>query len=196
MELRKYSFDAFVNLPDEERIMYQTVGLLLRADTEHTKEHPRYEWRSVLHWEWGRVKEAQWIFSQSDLTYEQLLEGLAVITKPHDVQLLTEINWYKQQVWIDVFKFYNFVQAALKEATTMEVNALSYDADDANIEEAVEPLNKYGHFATLHALTKGDMTKFELWERMPYMQVFTFLRYEKEKAEVDKKVFKILNKSR
>lgn len=196
MELQQYKFETFVALPDEDRIFYQSIGLLLKADTAHTQAHPEYEWRNFRQWEWGKVKEAQWLFSQPDINYDQLIEGLAVILKTPDVHIETKKTWLKGESWINVFKFYNFVQDSLKEVTKMEVNFLSYEAEDANIQEAVEPLNKYGHFATLHALTKGDMTKFEEWERMTYMNVFTFLRYEKEKAEVDKKIFNILNKQR
>ena len=179
MELYKYTFEYFTTeLSEEDFTLYYSVGMLL--------PYENYDLPGYMEWEWGKVKEAQYIFSQKDLSLYDMCRALAIVKGCKAEDLL-------QWVWFDVFKLYKFVIKELTEVNNLETANLAYEPDDLNVVELSEPLNKFGHFGTLMAITNNDLTKFEAYEWKPYREVFTALFYLKTQSDVREKIEKYYN---
>ena len=134
------SFAEFTELDDEIRMQYQAIGELL----------PPTSWGvgKIGQMEWGKVKEVQYIYSNPNLTYNDVVNALS-ITSGIDSENIC------RKTWVDVWKFHNFVYGEIERISKMESDYLSYDLTGAEA-SALEPLSKFGYFATLHGLAKGD----------------------------------------
>ena len=168
------SFAEFIELDDTTRTYYQTVGALL----------PPTSWNvgKIGQMEWGKVKEIQFIYSSPNLTYNDLTKVLSIASGEEEKNIC-------RKTWVDVWKFHNFVYKEIERISEMEANYLSYDLTGAEA-SALEPLGKFGHFATLHGLAGGDPLKMGDIEKLKYDFVFTFLYYEKLKFEAEEKIIK------
>jgi hypothetical protein len=88
---------------------------------------------------------------------------------------------------ITIIEFYgiiNYIKSELIEITNMEINELSDDSFDINVEavNAKERMGKYG-CVTIDSLAKEDILRWVEIEKLPYMTVFTKLRMDNEKQK-------------
>jgi hypothetical protein len=67
----------------------------------------------------------------------------------------------------------NYIKSELIEITNMEINELSDDSFDINVEAvAKERMGKYGVLNTIDSLAKEDILRWVEIEKLPYMTVF------------------------
>lgn len=183
MELLACSFREFTEFDHEQREMYQTVGMLL--------EPKDLGIGSLRDKPWGTVKEIQWLYSQPDMTYHSLIYGLALYMQGEEsfIETIAEYKWFK------VWEIYNYVVKELKYISEVEQKFLNFETPERE-NDILEPLSSYGFFSTLDGLAGGDLTKYDEIEKKPWELVFTKLRYDKDKSEVEQKLIKLHNNGR
>jgi len=178
-ELNKYTFAEFIALPQEERDLYKSFGLHLKAVDPTTKP--------INEWEWSKVKQIQTIVNQPSLSYNDLAEVVALTSeKPQDEVL--------QMLWYEVFPIYNF---ATKEIATVnkQEQALAYEPDAKELSAGIDAYQQFSWFATLNRLSGGDPLKYDAIGKQPYAVIFSTLLLQKTDREFEKALIRLNNPS-
>lgn len=94
---------------------------------------------------------------------------------------------------LTITKFYgiiNYIKEDLIALSYMEMNELSDDSFDINLESinANGRMAKFGVLNTIDSLAKEDILRWEEIEKLPYMTVFTKLMMDKEKADIQREL--------
>ena len=67
------------------------------------------------------------------------------------------------------------------------------EPDDNEIAAGIAKIQRFGFFATLHALAKGDPLKYNRILRQPAIDIYTTLLLEKTEREYSKELQRIEN---
>jgi hypothetical protein len=146
--------------------------------------NPIYKWykrkpktldiKAVKDLSFGDVATIRSNFSEASI--ENIIEAVQMVV---DISAKSILN-------ITIIEFYgiiNYIKSELIEITNMEINELSDDSFDINVEavNAKERMGKYGVLNTIDSLAKEDILRWVEIEKLPYMTVFTKLRMDNEK---------------
>lgn len=97
---------------------------------------------------------------------------------------------------IDFYSILSGIKEEVIEISNMEQNELI--SDDSNWEyeqvNSNQRLAKFGILNTINSLANDDVTKWEVIENLNYMVVFTKLKMDKERAQINKEVNELLRK--
>ncbi|MEW5675554.1 hypothetical protein ABGT15_04515 [Flavobacterium enshiense] len=87
----------------------------------------------------------------------------------------------------------NFMKEDLIQLANMEINELSDDSFDMNLESvnAKGRMARFGVLNTIDSLAKEDILRWEEIEKLPYMTVFTKLLMDKEKNDIQRELAEI-----
>ncbi|MCG2611513.1 hypothetical protein LZZ90_08330 [Flavobacterium sp. SM15] len=118
--------------------------------------------------------------------FESVIEGMKLVTGLSEKQIFD----------FTITKFYgiiNHIQKELIDISNMEIDALSDDSFDINLESvnAKGRMAKFGVLNIIDSLAKEDVTKWIEIEKLPYMTVFSKLLMDKEKANIQKELDEI-----
>ena len=76
----------------------------------------------------------------------------------------------------------------------IENKELQSEYETTQIQAGVKELSQFGNFSTIDSLADGNVLNYDAVTNLPYIVIFTKLRYEKIKNNYYKKLQKILNK--
>jgi hypothetical protein len=107
------------------------------------------------------------MLQQSEVIFEASIENII-----EAVQMVVDIS--AKSILKHIIEFYgiiNYIKSELIEITNMEINELSDDSFDINVEavNAKERMGKYGVLNTIDSLAKEDILRWVEIEKLPYM---------------------------
>lgn len=92
----------------------------------------------------------------------------------------------------------NGITQQLLDISNMEINELTDDNYDPQLEsiKAYERMSKFGAFNTIDSLAKEDILKWQEIEKLPYWLVFTKLKMDKERNDINRELQEIEKRKR
>ena len=129
-----------------------------------------------------------WSFTWSDIislrasiTEENLYDVLQIVygISENEFATLDLFNAYAAYKWI-IEQF--------KEIVELEIDKLSSDHSEIEMEAGVEDLQDFGYYVALDGLTKGDLDKNESYLLKPYSTIFRKLCLDKKRYEITKSI--------
>jgi hypothetical protein len=99
----------------------------------------------------------------SEASIENIIEAVQMVVDISAKSILKHI--------IEFYGIINYIKSELIEITNMEINELSDDSFDINVEavNAKERMGKYGVLNTIDSLAKEDILRWVEIEKLPYM---------------------------
>jgi len=174
-ELYDYTYEQFINLPNDERELYKAYGLHAKPRNPNTKE--------PLEWQWGKVKQIMDLVGKESMSWEELTEVIMLASEKERTEVM-------QMKWHQVLKYYTFVVATVKMLAERE-KQLSYEPDAKEMLAGVEErYSKFGWFATLYRLSGGDPLKYDEIGKQAYSVIFATLLLQKTDIEYNKALMK------
>lgn len=195
-----YKLKDFLRLSDINLIINYMIVLDLLKPLKSI-ENPRFrKWKL-----WAKKEPKQLVVkAPSELSFADVTnirnhfnEG-SVNGIIESVQLVTGLN-EKEILNLTITKFYgiiNYIKEDLIALSNMEMNELSDDSFDINLESinANGRMSKFGVLNMIDSLAKEDVLRWSEIEKLPYMTVFTKLRMDKEKADIQSELAEIQKK--
>ncbi|MEC4050655.1 hypothetical protein OX284_014545 [Flavobacterium sp. SUN046] len=129
-----------------------------------------------------------WSYTWSDIislrasiTDENLYDVLNIVygISENDFATLDLFNAYAAYKWV-VEQF--------KEIVELEIEKLSSDHSELEIESGAEDLQDFGYYVALDGLTKGDLDKNDSYLMKPYSMIFRKLCLDKKRYEITKTI--------
>lgn len=161
-EFKLISFREFLYLDPPVMQQYENTGLLLKPDNWGVSD--------VLKWDFLTVKETQ-IALDVNPSYETIIRIIQDLTGYRTEKILDKL-------WIDVFKFFKFVQKSIERVNELE-KKLEYEPDAAEENAGIEMFNQFGYFVTIDRLAGGDPLKYDAIGKMEYSVIFSKLLLNK-----------------
>jgi len=134
----------------------------------------------------GAVKDFQFKMNQG-ITISDLIDFIVLLTG----QTIKQVCNYKIT---DLIHCNGYVKNQIEFINSLEETNLISPYDPIADEADVSRFNKFGYIVQLDSLAGGDLTKYEGIRAMPYIDCFTKLLLEKERAEFMEQVNKIRTK--
>jgi hypothetical protein len=196
--LENYKLIDFIQVKDETLLQDYLVVLELLEPLK-VINNPIYKWykrkpktldiKAVKDLSFGDVATIRSNFSEASI--ENIIEAVQMVV---DISAKAILN-------ITIIEFYgiiNYIKSELIEITNMEINELSDDSFDINVEavNAKERMGKYGVLNTIDSLAKEDILRWVEIEKLPYMTVFTKLRMDNEKAKIAQEIAELQRKNK
>jgi hypothetical protein len=120
-------------------------------------------------------------FNSNDI--ERVIECVELITGLKKNQILS----------FTITTFYGIINGIgqqLIEISNKEINELTDDNNDPQLEsiKAYERMARFGTFNTIDSLAKEDVLKWQEIEKLPYWLVFTKLKMDKERNDINREL--------
>jgi hypothetical protein len=194
--LENYKLVDFIQVKDET-LLQDYLFILELLEPLKVINNPIYKWykrkpktldiKAVKDLSFGDVATIRSNFSEASI--ENIIEAVQMVV---DISAKSILN-------ITIIEFYgiiNYIKSELIEITNMEINELSDDSFDINVEavNAKERMGKYGVLNTIDSLAKEDILRWVEIEKLPYMTVFTKLRMDNEKAKIAQEIAELQRK--
>jgi hypothetical protein len=114
------------------------------------------------------------------------------------IKLVTGLK-YKHILNFTITDFYgiiSYIKSELIEITNMEINELTDDSFDINVESvnAKERMSKFKELNVIDSLAKEDLLRWGEIEKLPYLTVFTKLRMDNEKNKIQSEISELQRK--
>jgi hypothetical protein len=196
--LENYKLVDFIQVKDET-LLQDYLFILELLEPLKVINNPIYKWykrkpktldiKAVKDLSFGDVATIRSNFSEASI--ENIIEAVQMVV---DISAKSILN-------ITIIEFYgiiNYIKSELIEITNMEINELSDDSFDINVEavNAKERMGKYGVLNTIDSLAKEDILRWVEIEKLPYMTVFTKLRMDNEKAKIAQEIAELKKKNK
>jgi len=188
-----YKFYEFLQIEDVELIEKYIIILDMLNPLSQIK-NPKYnkfkfwqkepkeiEVKSLLNLSFGDVTTVRNNFYQP--TIENIIESIEMVTGVEKKEII-------KFTILEVYGIINKIKEDLETIQNMELNELSSEEDDIDLitVNANGRMAKFGVLNTIDAIAKGDLTKWNEVEKLPYLTVFTKLMMDKEKNAIEKEI--------
>lgn len=194
--LINYKLIDFIQIQDETIIQDYLVFLELLRPLK-VISNPIYKWykrntktlqiKAIKDLSFGDVTVIRNNFNEASIA--SIIESVKMVVDLTDKQILN----------LTILEFYgiiNYMKSELTDITNMEINELTDDSFDINIEtvNAKERMGKFGVLNTIDSLAKEDILRWSQIEKLPYMTVFTKLRMDNEKNKIQQEIAELQRK--
>lgn len=194
--IKNYKFKEFVSLKDYDLIeLYlpilealQPPNYIYNSKYRWWKKEPRkLQIKSVREFSFGDVTNIRTAFSDGQI--ESVLECLSIVTG-------LSISEVQEMRIIDFYGLLAKIRIELEQISMMEINELSNDDFDIFLESvnANERMGRFGVLNAINSLANDDLTKWKEIQDLPYMTVFTKLKMDNEKLNIQKEVAELQKK--
>lgn len=192
-KITNYKFYEFLQIEDVELIEKYIIILDMLNPLSHIinpkynkfkfwqKEPKEIEVKSLLNLSFGDVTTVRNNFYQP--TIENIIESIEMVTGVEKKEII-------KFTILEVYGIINKIKEDLETIQNMELNELSSEDDDIDLitVNANGRMAKFGVLNTIDAIAKGDLTKWNEVEKLPYLTVFTKLMMDKEKNAIEKEI--------
>lgn len=195
-EIINYKLSEFLQIKDTKLIEEYLVLLDLLSPLK-VINNPNYHWynkqpktlnnKPIKELSFGDVTTIRNYFN--DASIQGIIESIKMVIDLRDKDIIN----------LTILEFYGIIslmKTELMELNNMEINELSDDSFDINV-EAVNAKGRMGKFGVLNvidSLAKEDILRWELIEKLPYMTVFTKLMMDNEKNKIQSEIAEIQRK--
>lgn len=150
----------------------------------YNKKPKTLEIKSVKELKFGEVITIRNNFNDGNL--KSIVESVAMVTGMKENQILR----------FTITQFYgiiSFIKEELSNITNMEINELTDDSFDYNLEQvnAKGRMEKFGIFNTIDNLANENILDWEKVLEIPYMTVFTKLKMDFERNKIQQELVEL-----
>lgn len=175
MKVIDCTFDEFLTLPEETVKDYMAIGLVMKT----------FDYGESTTWEWGKVKEIQFIFTTE--------EGLNAILKSVAIMDESKPEWVRKRSWIETLKKFNAIVKGLEIISEKE-KMLEYEPTIYELEAGIEDYGQFGYFVTIDRLSGGDPLKYERVTKLPWNVIFSKLMLDRTDSDFRERYQKIMQR--
>ena len=195
-EIVNYKLSEFLQIKDPKLIEEYLVVLDLLSPLK-VINNPNYHWykkvsktlhlKSIKELSFGDVTTIRNYFN--DASIQGIIESIKMVIDVEDKHIIN----------LTILEFYGIIssiQSEIMELNNMEINELSDDSFDINV-EAVNAKGRMGKFGVLNvidSLAKEDILRWEEIEKLPYLTVFTKLMMDNEKQKISNEISELQRK--
>ncbi|MFV8339141.1 hypothetical protein ACNQGL_07705 [Flavobacterium sp. LB3P21] len=195
-EIVNYKLSEFLQIKDPKLIEEYLVVLDLLSPLK-VINNPNYHWykkvpkmlhlKAIKELSFGDVTTIRNYFN--DASIQGIIESIKMVIDVEDKHIIN----------LTILEFYGIIssmQSELRELNNMEINELSDDSFDINV-EAVNAKGRMGKFGVLNvidSLAKEDILRWEEIEKLPYLTVFTKLMMDNEKQKISNEISELQRK--
>lgn len=191
-----YKLSEFLQIKDEQLIQEYLVFLEVLKPLKEIN-NPIYKWykktkskvqiKAVRDLSFGEVTNIRNLFNQASI--DAIIEAVRMVSGLEDKHIIN----------FTILEFYgiiSFIKSELIDITNMELNELTDDSFDINLEavNAKVRMGKFGVLNTIDSLAKEDILRWEAIERLPYMTVFTKLMMDNTKIKISNEIAELQRK--
>lgn len=194
--LINYKLSEFLQIKDH-KLIEDYLAILNLLNPLKVINNPNYHWykkepkmlylQPIKELTFGDVTTIRNYFN--DASIQGIIESIKMVIDLEDKHIIN----------LTIVEFYGIIssiQSELMELNNMEINELSDDSFDINVEavNAKVRMGKFGVLNVIDSLAKEDILRWTEIEKLPYMTVFTKLMMDNEKNKIQAEIVELQRK--